>query len=98
MGRVQVLRARHDDHDQNDGRVVSMTKPIELRFFVSVVGMYLLLILGLILTALRTEGILKFVTSPRRTFTQRQLLWTRWTAILGIVCFSVLIVLLLSNF
>jgi|GEM_PF-4028260 len=75
-----------------------MTQPVEFRFFVSMISIYALLVLGLILTAFHTERVLRFITSPHRAFTQRELSWTRWTAILGILCFSELIIWLLFRF
>lgn len=57
-----------------------------------VVAMYVTLVAGLTILALRTESVLKFLTSPRRVFTLQELLLARLIAIVGILCFSVLAV------
>jgi hypothetical protein len=75
-----------------------MIKSIEFRFLASIIGMYLLLLAALTGVAFRTEGALKFITSPRRTFSHRELLVMRSTAIFGIFCFSGLIVWLVWRY
>jgi hypothetical protein len=75
-----------------------VTSSKDFTLFASLAGMYLLLVLGSAVAAFKTEAALRFITSPRRKFTQRELSWTRWTAILGILCFSAIIFWLLFRF
>lgn len=63
-----------------------------------VVGMFVLLIVACLFLALRTSSTLKFVTSPRRVFSQRELLWARVTGVLGVVCFLAMLRWVLHRF
>ena len=71
-----------------------MSNPIlpGLSLILAWIGILLALVVGLLAIALKPESAMKFIISPRRVFTERELAWYRIIAVVGVVCFSYFIV------
>ena len=62
------------------------------------VAILMLLIVAFLFLVFRTSNTLRFVTSPRRVFSERELLWARLIGVLGVGCFLVMLFWVLHRF